>query len=218
MADGISFHDNINLETNEIQNVSFEKLAADPTGGDLYEGRFWLNTTDNRVKVYRNAEVKVIAFLSDLVGGGTFSHDASTGIPTTGSAQGGGVAAGDTYFITVAGTIAGIGGDDNLDVGDLLIATADGANAANQFIGKQRNLNDAVLTAGEVVTVNLVAATPLTITASNFNGNVIDAEVYRADGRQVNVRKTLGAGNNQIILRSNQSLSGLSVRLVGLLS
>jgi len=218
MADGISFHDHINLETNELQNVSFEKLAADPAGGDLYEGRFWLNDTEGLVKVYRNSEIKIFAYLSDLVGGGAFAHDASTGIPTTGSGVAGAIKAGDTYFITVAGTIACIGGDDKLDVGDLLIAIADGANSAAQFIGKQRNLDDAVLTGGEVVTVNLVAATPLTITAANFAGSVIDAEVYRADGRQINVRKTLGAGANQIILRSNQSLTGVSVRLVGLLN
>jgi len=218
MADGIPFHDHIDLQTNELQNASFEKLSADPTGGDLYEGRFWLNTTDNLIKVYRNSEVKVFAFLSDLVGGGAFSHDATTGIPTTGSGSSGTIKAGDTYFITVEGAISGIGGDENLDVGDLLIAIADNAASASDFIGKQRNLDDAVLTGGEVVTVNLVASTNLTITAANFTGNIIDAEVYRADGRQINVRKTLGAGSNQIILRSNQSLTGVSVRLVGLLN
>jgi len=218
MSDGLPFYDHIDLNKNEIQAASFEKLATDPTGGDLFEGRFWLNTTDNLVKVYRNSEIKIFAFLSDLVGGGAFSHDATTGIPTTGSGPSGAIKAGDTYFITVAGTIAGIGGDANLDVGDLLIAIADGANAANQFIGKQRNLDDAVLVGGEVTTVSLVAATPLTITATNFAGNVLDAEVYRADGRQINVRKTLGAGANQIILRSNQSLTGVSVRLIGLLN
>ena len=218
MSDGIPFYDHLDLNKNELQAASFEKLAADPTGGDLFEGRFWLNTTDNMVKVYRNSEIKVFAFLSDILGGGAFAHDASTGIPTTGSGPSNAIKSGDTYFITVAGTITGIGGDDKLDVGDLLIAIADGANSAAQFIGKQRNLDDAVLVGGEVTTVNLVAATPLTITAANFSGNILDAEVYRADDRQINVRKTLGAGANQIILRSNQSLTGVSVRIIGLLN
>lgn len=218
MADGTPFHDHLDMVTNEIQNASFEKLAADPVGGDLFEGRFWLNTTDGLIKVYRNSEIKIFAYLSDLVGGGAFAHDATTGIPTAGSGINGAIKAGDTYFITVAGTIVGIGGDDKLDIGDLLIAIADGANSAAQFIGKQRNLDDAVLVGGEVQTVNLVAATPLTITAVNFSGNVLDVEIYRADGRQINVRKTLGAGANQMILRSNQSLTGVSVRVVGLLN
>lgn len=218
MANGIPFHDNIDMNGNELQNFSLEKLAADPTGGDLKEGRMWLNTTENVAKVYRNSEIKVFAYLSDIGGSAVGGHDASTGIPTTGTGVGGAILAGNTWFITTAGTIAGIGGDDNLDVSDILVATVDGANSAAQFIGKQRNLEDAILTAGEVTTVSLVAATPLTITASDFDGNVLDAEVYRADGRQINVRKTLGASANQIILRSNSSLAGVSVRLIGLIN
>ena len=218
MANGIPFHDNIDMNQNELQNFSLEKLAADPAGGDLFEGRMWLNTTENVAKIYRNSEIKIFAYLSDIGGSAVGGHDASTGIPTTGTGISGAIKAGDTWFITTAGTIVGIGGDDALDVSDLLVATVDGANAAAQFIGKQRNLEDAILTAGEVVTVNLVAATPLTITATDFAGNVLDAEVYRADGRQINVRKTLGGSPNQIILRSNSSLTGVSVRMIGLIS
>ena len=217
MADGIPFHDDIDLSRNELQNASFEKLAADPAGGDLYEGRFWLNTTANVLKVYRNSEIKIIAFLSDVLDKGGFvgTHDATSGIPTTGSGEAGAIEAGDTWVINVGGTITGIEGADELSVGDLLMATVDGANAAAQFVGIQRNLNDDILTAQDVQTVSLVAATPLTVTAANFSGNVISVEVYNSSGRRINVRQTLGGSANQIILRSNQSLANLSVRMVG---
>ena len=42
MANGIPFHDNIDMNQNELQNFSLEKLAADPAGGDLFEGRIGL--------------------------------------------------------------------------------------------------------------------------------------------------------------------------------
>lgn len=216
MANGIPFYDNLDLNQNEMQNAGFEKLAVDPTGGDLFESRVWLNTAEGLVKVYRNSEIKILAFLSDIGGSSVGGHDATTGIPTTGTGPGGAILAGDTWYITTAGTIAGIGGDDKLDISDLLVAIADGANAANLFIGKQRNLDDSVIANGEVTTVSLVAATPLTITASNFSGNILNAEVYRTDGRQIKVRKTLGGSANQIILRSNNSLANVSVRLIGL--
>lgn len=217
MADGIDYFDNINLNTNELQNASLEKLASDPTGGDLYQGRIWFNTTSDTIKVYDGTDVKIVAYLSDALDGGGFvgSHDATTGIPTTGSGEAGAIEAGDTWVINVAGTITGIEGADELSVGDLLIATADGANSAAQFVGVQRNLNDDVLTAYDIQTVNLVAATPLTVTASNFSGNVISVEVYNSAGRRINVRQTLGGSSNEIILRSNQNLSNLSVRMVG---
>lgn len=217
MADGIPFYDNIDLSANELQNFSFEKVAADFSGSDLYEGRAWLNTTSNTLKLYRNSEVKTIAFLSDALDGGKYvgTHDATTGIPTSGSGEAGAIEAGDIWVINVAGTIAGIEGSDELSVGDLLIATADAAASAANFVGVQRNLDDDVLTAFDIQTVNLVAATPLTVTAANFTGNVISVEVYNSAGRRINVRQVLGGSSNQIILRSNQSLSNLSVRMVG---
>ena len=158
MAEVIDVVNHLNLDENEVRNVSLEKLAADPSGAGLFEGRIWLNTTDGVIKLYRSGEIKILAFLSDVLDRGAFvgAHDASTGIPTTGSGEGGAIEAGDTWTISVAGTIVGILGDDELSVGDILIATADGANSAAQFVGVQRNLDDSKLTYTDSQTISFL--------------------------------------------------------------
>lgn len=216
MSEVIDYVNHINLDGNEIRNVSYEKLAADPTGPGLFEGRFWLNTTEGVVKVYRNAEIKIIAYLSDVLDRGAFvgPHDASTGIPTTGSGAGGAIEAGDTWTISVAGTINGILGDAELSVGDLLIATADGANAANQFVGVQRNLDDNKLTYTDSQTVSLPANTDTTVTAV-FSGRITSVEVYNSAGRKININTKRGTNPNEIVLHPNRTLSNVTVDLIG---
>ena len=39
-------------------NQTFEPLAADPTGGDLWAGRKWYNTTDNMARTYNGSAVR----------------------------------------------------------------------------------------------------------------------------------------------------------------
>lgn len=49
----IKFLDSITLETNEIQNVAIQNLAADPTAAaDKYSGRIIFNTTSDTLKYY----------------------------------------------------------------------------------------------------------------------------------------------------------------------
>ena len=50
----------LDMQANEITAVRVERLTADPTGGDLYEGRIWLNTTSDIFKIYLNAAVEEI--------------------------------------------------------------------------------------------------------------------------------------------------------------
>lgn len=45
---------------NEIRGLRVEVLAADPTGGDLYEGRVWYNSTSDQYKGYANGTVVVL--------------------------------------------------------------------------------------------------------------------------------------------------------------
>lgn len=139
----------------EIRNVSFEKLAAHPTGPDLYEGRFWQLTADDHVYHYSGGVVRQIANIDDLNKYGALigGHDASGGtVPTQGSGlneQGApdlSIEAGDSWRITTAGTIAGLAsGDAELEVGDLLIALVDSATTAADFMAVQLNLDDAIL-------------------------------------------------------------------------
>jgi len=52
----IKFLDSITLETNEIQNVAIQNLAADPTAAaDKYSGRIIFNTTSDTLKYYDGA-------------------------------------------------------------------------------------------------------------------------------------------------------------------
>lgn len=73
-----------------------------------------------------NKLYNLIASLGELVG----DHDASTGLPTTGTGEGGAIDKGDYWHITTAGTIAGLG---DLAVGDVLFAKADNASVAADF-------------------------------------------------------------------------------------
>lgn len=52
----------------EICNFSVEKLAVDPSGAGLYEGRVWENTTTGRLKGYLNATSVTFASLADIHG------------------------------------------------------------------------------------------------------------------------------------------------------
>ena len=48
----IKFLDNIDLDSNEIQDVAVENLASDPTG---FAGRIIFNTTTNTLKYYNGS-------------------------------------------------------------------------------------------------------------------------------------------------------------------
>lgn len=147
----------------EIQNVSLQKLTtvaiAALAGADLYDGRIVYDTDKNQIVTYNGVIWQTIANSSDLnkFGAQIGAVDASVGLPdgvTPGQVGSGvdelgeslvGVASiqtGDTWIVTTAGVIAGIAGDDTLDVGDLLMATADGAAIAADWVGIQMNVND----------------------------------------------------------------------------
>jgi hypothetical protein len=73
-----------------------------------------------------NKLYNLITSVGELVG----EHDASTGLPTTGSGEGGAIDKGDYWFITTPGTIAGLG---DLAVGDVLFAKQADADEASEF-------------------------------------------------------------------------------------
>ena len=45
---------NLNLEGNEIQNVSLQKLVTDPTLENLKNGMIWSNTSSNHIIKYND--------------------------------------------------------------------------------------------------------------------------------------------------------------------
>lgn len=64
-------------------------------------------------------------------------YDASTGVvPTTGNGPSNSILKGDYWLITTAGTIPGIG---DLEIGDVIYATIDGASTGSEFFAVQAN-------------------------------------------------------------------------------
>jgi hypothetical protein len=61
----IKFLSDISLQKGQIKDVSLERLASDPTGGDAFEGRIYYNTGDDTVR-YRTGS----AFVTLATGSG----------------------------------------------------------------------------------------------------------------------------------------------------
>jgi hypothetical protein len=168
----------LDMNAQEVQNVSWEKLGAHPTGAGLYKGRYWMLTVDDRVYYYDGAAIQRVTVAEDLNKFGALigSLDATAGIPTVGSgvdskgvtlAGTASIQAGDFWKVSVAGTIVGIEGADELSIGDELVALQDNATLASHFLGIQVNVNDASLGGlkDRTKTAALVANTPLSFSA-----------------------------------------------------
>jgi hypothetical protein len=112
--------DNFQLrgETDQLQVTASGKIIT-VNANPLLDG---VPTQGNTLKKLYD----LITSVGELVG----DHDASTGLPTTGSGIAGAIDKGDYWFITVPGTIVGLG---DLAVGDVLFAKVNGADEASEF-------------------------------------------------------------------------------------
>jgi hypothetical protein len=217
------FHVDIDLDLNQLKNAVADTLTSDPVSPA--EGQFWYNTTDNLLKYFDGVSVKVIADrawvtaeinkLERIQG----SFDASAGLlPTAANKIAGDltqIVAGDYWIIGVAGTIAGIQGDDVLSIGDKLQYVGGAGTAAN-WVGIQTNLNDANIgnVKAEKQTVSLVANTPLNVNAATI-ANIHSVQVYNSAGDLIVVDIQKLGGANQRTLTSKKSLTGVVVELTG---
>ena len=198
---------------NELRNWSIEKLAADPTGADLYAGRFWENA--GTIKYFDGTAVKTVATLAGLTSIGTFqgAFDASNGIPTT-TLDGSPIVAGDYWRVGTAGVIAGIGADDNLEIGDVVFATAAAAAAAADFTAVQANMSlgaDLAMVA-EATVATLPAATATAIPLSGLT-EVYSIEVYNAANERIQV--CVEGPKTAPTIEASEALTSLTVRMVG---
>ena len=82
----IKFLSDISLQKGQIKDVSLERLASDPTGGDAFEGRIYYNTGDDTIR-YRTGS----AFVTLATGSGY-----SNWVLSAGGATGVDVDSGDT--------------------------------------------------------------------------------------------------------------------------
>lgn len=218
------FHVDINLDFNELKNHVMDKLAADP--GVPVDGQTWFNTTTDEIKYYDGTAVRVIASkawvtseinkLERIQG----SFDASPGLlPVAGDKIYGDltqIVAGDYWIISVAGTIAGIGGDDILSIGDKLQYVGGGAGTAANWVGIQTNLNDSNIgnVKAEKQTVALVANVALAVNAATI-ANIHSVQVYNSAGLEIVVQIEKLGGANQRTITSKKSLTGVVVELTG---
>lgn len=221
MAESIPFANDIDMDDNRLISGGFQTLVADP--GSPVEGEQWNNSTNARQRVHISGATKSLAFLEDVqnLGQHIGGHDASTGIPTSvpvGIRPSGTIEAGDTWYVTTAGTISGIGGgDENLSTGDMIKAIVDSASAAANFISIQRNIDDDKASYTDSQVVSLPANTNTTITAS-FAGRITSVQTYKSSGKEVKISTKRGANPNQIILHPNKTLASVTIDLVGFIN
>lgn len=226
---GKQFYTDLKMNQQEIQDVSIEKLSAHPTGSDLYEGRIWQLTTTNLVYRYDGSAIQTLAdrqWVTDQVNAlgqcqGTFSALAGS-LPVAGDKTQGDTTAikkGDYWVVSVAGTISGISGADELSVGDIVQFFGSNPATAADWIGIQRNLNDALVgnVTGEKQTVSLVANTALNVNAATIT-NIHSIQIYDSSGNEIVVDIQKLGGNNQRTLTSKKSLTNVVVEMMGTLS
>jgi len=221
---------NIDLNRQELQNASVEKLASHPTGPDLFEGRMWVLTTDNKLYRYANSTIVKMVEFSDLNKFGTFvgGLDASSGLPLTGSGVDSegvilpgtdSIQAGDYWIVTTPGTIVGIEGDDELASGDLLICLEDGATTADKFVGVNKNINeDGIGTIRPAsLTTALSASVPVSfnsvVTAANLT-NVRSVAVY-LDSTGEDITSGLRVDYTAREIESNFAIASVTVIILG---
>jgi len=138
---------------NSISNIEVADLAAAALTSDIAVSATSSQlATADVIKSYVDSEITnietEITSIGTLVGG--FSALAGA-LPTTGSGDAGAIDSGDFWRITEAGDIAGLG---HLEIGDALVAAANGAALAADYFVLQANITDAVTSDGNGSVVN----------------------------------------------------------------
>ena len=131
---------------NSISNLELADFASSAITTDLSTSA--ANTQLARADAVKAYVDSVVADLGTIVG----AFDASAGtLPTAGSGASSAIEAGDYWRVSVAGDITGLG---HLEVGDVLVASTDGAPSASDFFVIQGNITDAVTTSSSSSTDN----------------------------------------------------------------
>lgn len=155
----------------ELRNFKINPVPTDPTGAALDTAIMYWVMDVKKWKYYDGTELKIFGEENGRKRG---NFDASSGaIPTAADATvdvGSDLISGDFFVVTVAGTIAGLPGTEELEVGDLLYASIDSPAAAADFHSVQTNITlaDKPLEVEVFLAQDILAATPLTVTPSQF--------------------------------------------------
>ncbi len=189
----------LNLEGNEIQNVSLQKLAVDPIIGNLKDGMLWVNTSSNAaIKYYDNGIIRNLLWASGSGDGQTLSGGTTAGgdltLQSTTHATKGSIiipefsSAG--YLKNDAnGNITGGNTLSASDVPDHASATSLYGDASKTYYGHVK-IGDGIAVTTGVISIDV--STGLTLTGTSPNKKIaIDSTVATLTGIQTLTNKTL---------------------------
>lgn len=191
----------LNLEGNEIQNVSLQKLATDPTAGNLKDGMLWSNTASNAVIKYNdNGIVRTFLWASGSGDGQTLTGGTTSGadltLQSTTHATKGSIIIPE---FTAAGFIKNdasgvITGGNTLSASDIpahASTTYSYGDASKTYFGHVK-IGDGIAVNTGVISID--TGTGLTLTGETPNKKVtIDSTVVTLSGTQTLTNKTLTA-------------------------
>lgn len=80
----IPFLNNLNLNFNELQNVKLQQLATDPSGAQLQQGLFWMNTASNPpvIKYYDGTNIITVGAVNFETETGNIKMDGIASVGT----------------------------------------------------------------------------------------------------------------------------------------
>lgn len=188
--------------------------ATLPSGSDLYLGRLpWYNSDEKRFQHFDGTAIQTIVTKEDLTKIGNYQgvFDASAGVPDT-TLDGSSIVKGDFWRVGTAGTISGIGGDDVLEIGDIVFANADGASNASDFDAVQANLNlPTNLAQVEEITLDLTADTA-TACMGSFT-NVYHVQCFDSSDAEIGLE--IEGPTTARTVKSSDALTGVKLVLTG---
>lgn len=165
----IVLDDGVNETGNSLSGLTVSNFAASALASNLATAGQNQLATANVIKAYID---ETASSLGALVG----AHDASEGLlPTAGTAADGSILAGNYWRISAEGLVNGLG---KLEVGDVLVASANYASTAADFFVLEGNLTDAVTSATDGDVAGQLAR------FTDSSGKVIESAgiVVEADG------------------------------------
>jgi len=145
---GINVNGNININTNQLQNVVIQPLAADPAGID---GRIYYNSGTNKLKIYNGTDWVAFQTGNDQVVtydlSGVGSTNGSAGISLVGSngtTDSVLIIGAGTTTVTRSGNTLTVTSNDQFDGTVTSVATTHGGNAFTATIGNVATVNPSV--------------------------------------------------------------------------
>ena len=134
MAEKTYLHD-LDLNLNQLLNAVLQQLGVDPAA---VEGQVWYKTGDKRISYFDGVQNQRVANLNDITGLWSLQgpYNAATNTPDLVTPAAGTVLKGYAYVVTTGGDFYG----EELEIGDVIIASVDDPASLNDWLRVQFNL------------------------------------------------------------------------------